>query len=210
MCASAHVHGILDAEHTHCQSVLLVNLNLIKLPFSKSDEFNCVHIYCRFMFMHVRNSKWHNPTPYYNTSIHYILNQPTYTEKALFDELFMGKHFHFQFTFMCTFVSEDWFWQFWLQIFCTYLEGKKIQNYFYDSWSIICVFSPFRLFVNWNRDKPIFWKIRQIILIIFRILAKFIQLLQKFIAKSKILLKVWKKSLIFCKILIFEIFEYSP
>lgn len=49
--------------HTQCTprsqpfSKALVNSNLIKLAFSKSDEYNCVHKYCRFMFMHVRNPK---------------------------------------------------------------------------------------------------------------------------------------------------------
>lgn len=43
----------------------LVNSNLIKLAFSKSDEYNCVHKYCRFMFMHVRNLKCHYPCHYF-------------------------------------------------------------------------------------------------------------------------------------------------
>lgn len=53
--------------HTQCTprsqpfSKALVNSNLIKLAFSKSDEYNCVHKYCRFMFMHVRNPKYHYP-----------------------------------------------------------------------------------------------------------------------------------------------------
>lgn len=54
---SAQCIHTMHAARLQPFSKALVNSNLIKLAFSKSDEYNCVHKYCRFMFMHVRNPK---------------------------------------------------------------------------------------------------------------------------------------------------------